>query len=323
MSLIFIVIIILIIIILFILVLRLFSSDGTVVAKKTVVDNQATPQDHSSRAGVYHIDVSQQQHLYIHLSQQGFIQADQTYQLSSATRGTAPYLNRYTYYNFDGGKQISGTTQEKNLPLTLYLKHKKLEFLRTSDVVYGRRADELVLVEFKDRWSAPEASVEQAFADFKQRIQWFYDAGAQIFHGVDEVRFHKQDYAKVLKEEGYCIAPEYLTLDEFKSVLQHNKKSYGLDICFYIDEVVINLDYEKSYQVTHHIFRMDNVESQLSYFGEDDLYLDLLSEDEKRLKFEQMLNQTLQTRRDAENEARQQGYVIDEHYIDPYIRSFY
>lgn len=321
MNLLFILVIILLLIIFLIVLLNTLGFKGAVSEIRSVSNHQSPKQqEHTSRAGVYHIDISPQQQLYIHLSQQGLIQADQTYQLTGTSRGTAPYLNRYTYYNFDFGLHTLQSTQEKYLPLTLYLKHKKLEFLRTSNVVYGRRADELVLVEFTERWSEPQASIEQAFADFKQHIQWFYEAGAKIFHAVDEVRFHKRDYAKVLTEEGYCIAPEYLTLEEFKAGLQH-KNSYGLDICFYIDEVVINLDYEKSYQVTHHIFRMDNLDSQLSYFGEDDVYLDLLSEDEKRAKFEQMLSQNLQTRHEAEHTARQQGYVIDEDYIDPYIRA--
>lgn len=277
----------------------------------------AHKQPHN-QAGYYSIDIAAQE-IFIQFGEKGMSEAKHLYQLERAVEDHAPVNNRYKIYNFDFGDSFDENEEkEQTRPLKIYLNYRTLKFQDTYSMRIGQRDEEIIDCQFQQAWSPKNASLEQAFSDFKHNIQWLYAQGAQIFHGLTEIRYAKSEHARVLVEEGYCIAPELLSFDEFRKEMQQ-ENSYGIDICFYLDEVTIDLCYNADYQVEYTITLMNNIDSHMSYVGMADVDFAVLTLQEKKQKFIELLNQCEQERRDLESEAKKNGYAIDEAYQDPYV----
>ncbi len=52
-------------------------------------------------------------------------------------------------------------------------------------------------------------------------MQDVFDLGCQNYFGLDDIRYKKEDYNKILTSGDHtCLAPDLIQFDEFKSVLE-------------------------------------------------------------------------------------------------------
>lgn len=227
-----------------------------------------------------------------------------------------PKNNRYCYYscNFGNDEPLN----DREIQLNLELDGRTLNFENVYDLSLKQCNKIIEGVEFEQRWSQANSSLEQAFQDYKRFMQELLDFGCQNYFGLAEVRFIKEDYKKLL-ESGDChsIAPDLIQFDEFKAILQSEDFS-SLDSYFYVGNFTIYIFYGSDYSASFEIEYEGTVEGFLSFFGHDDLYLDHLSLEEKQNKLNQQLQEWQSAREIEEREAINQGFDIDISYVDPF-----
>ena len=272
------------------------------------------PNQKISLIGEYKVDVTGQQQLELGFGESAWHVAAHRYQLERQQAAQAPQDNRYSYYDFYVDPQHSTDTHP--LSLNLALQHGFMQFEHINKISIGRRDDAIVMMEFEMLWTDKTATPQQAYMDFKAQIQYLYSLGFKNYYALDEVRYRQQDYARVLKEKGHCIAPEYLTFQQFSD--DFIGKDYYGSIYLYVDNIVMDILYDANASAMVEIFKMDDMDAHLSEFGMDDMEIASLSDAEKRIKFEHYVDCMLMERKKEEALAKASNYMIDEMYPDPY-----
>ena len=291
---------------------------------ETEITNTNSKQDqidaHQSIIGYNNVDLSRIQSLKLEFGKLGFLEFNQHY-IQYNTNVEQPINNRYSQYNCDFGDQKQGDVDdlERRIAVTVQLNNSLLEFNQIYNLEVNTADNSIIEIHFDDEWSEPSVDFENAYLVYKQKIQNLLNKGCQKYFGLADVRFHKDEYKKILDlEYGYCLSPDLITLDEFKSVLNASDCS-GLDAYFYVDDVVLSISYKEDYSASINIIKADLFETTVSYFGRDDRDLDALSIEEKEIKYRNFIAKSLEHREKEESQAELDGYKIDKTYQDPFL----
>lgn len=281
--------------------------------------NQANDQlntEPKSKPGFFKIDLGETTLIEVTLAHDTLSNFKNQNRVSHIETIQEPTNNRYSYYSCDLG---GDDDNERQIQLHLELNGRTFNFENVFDLSLKQTNEIIEGVEFEQRWSQENSSLEQAFQDYKRFMLELLDFGCQNYFGLEDVRYRKDEYNKVLKSSDHtCLAPDLIQFEEFKAVLESEDFS-SLDSCFYVGDYTIYISYTPDYSATFEIEYTGSVYSYLSYFGCDDLYLDELTLNEKQIKFEKFIAESLAAREEEENEANEQDFGIDESYIDPFI----
>lgn len=251
----------------------------------------------------------------------GFTHFNKEYISDNLTLSQQAVNNRYCEYSCDFGDQNHGDKDdhERRVPLTIHLQTLQLEFKEISDLNIGTAHDSIIQITFDEQWSAPNVSLEQAYADYKRIMRSLLNLGCKIYFGLEEVRYKKENYQKLLADDyGECLAPDLIQFEEFKAVLE-SKDYRSLDSYFYIDNVLLYIDYHQDFSAYIEVLQADVFETAVSYFGRDDLDLDTLSAEEKLQKYHDFVEDSLKVRAEYEAQAELDGFTIDRSYHDPFL----
>lgn len=292
---------------LLLLAYKLFSS------KRSNNDVLVLDEQNDRKPGFVNIDISDATTIAVSLAQDNIHVFKNQNRVNNIVVEKEHKNNRYCYYDC----KLSG---DKKITLNLKLNNRVLIFNNAYALTLNEANQIFTGIEFDVEFSNSKVSLEQAFSDYKRYMQQLLDWGCQNYFGLATVRYKKEQYNKLLESgDHHCIAPDLIQFDEFKTVLNSDDFS-SLDSYFYLDGFLIWVFYNPNYSASFEIRKANSLESSLSYFGNDDLYLDELSEEELQLKFKSFLDGYLLQRIDEEENAKAEGFEIDENYIDPFVK---
>ena len=223
-----------------------------------------------------------------------------------------PKNNRYSEYELTIKK-------DKKIELNLQINKHKL-FFKNADVFILNETNHVFTgIEFGIQISDYRVSLEEAYHNYKRFMQELLDLGCQNHFGLANVRYKKEQYYKLLElGEYHCLAPDLMKFEEFQTVIQ-SRNFMSLSCYFYLGDFIIRIFYNDKYFASLEIFYANSIEYALSYFGNDDLYLDFLTEDEAKLKLTALVHENFLERTKLEEIAKKEGFEIDESYLDPFI----
>ena len=292
---------------------KLFGSN---ITQSAVVEAQQENQEPKSRSGFVKVDLTDASTVVISLAQDSFIRFKNQNRVKGVETVQEPKNNRYCYYACNFGDD----PYERNTELNLELNGKTLKFDNVYDLSLKQTNEIIEGIEFEQRWSKANSSLEDAFQDYKRFMQDLFDLGCQNYFGLDDIRYKKEDYNKILASGDHtCLAPDLIQFDEFKSVLE-SEDFLSLDSYFYVGDFEISIFYNRDYSATFEIRYLASIYSALSFYGADDLYLDELSINEKQIKLEKYREECLLGRKEEEEEIKKAGFEVDEGYNDPFIQ---
>lgn len=294
---------------------KLFGSNST----HSVVKPNQEDLEPKSQLGFFKVDLTDATTISIALVQDSFIRFKNQNRVKNIETVKEPKNNRYCFYRCDLAIE-NFKKPERRLRLNLELDGRTLNFDNVYHLALSQANEMIEGVEFELRWSEANSSMEQAFQDYKRFMQELIDFGCQNYFGLDDIRFKKEDYSKILASGDHTnLAPDLIQFDEFKAVLE-SEDFLSLDSYFYLGDFEISISYNSDYSATFEIRYLASIYSALSSFGADDLYLDELSIHEKQIKLANYREECLQARKEEEEEIKQAGFEIDENYQDPVIQ---
>ena len=293
---------------------KLFGSDST---QSTVVEPHQEDLEPKSQAGFVKVDMTDATTISIALVLDSFIRFKNQNRVKGIEIVQEPKNNRYCYYSCHLGEDDQ--QNDRKIQLNLALNDKTLNFEHVYNLWLKQTNDSIEGIEFELMWSEANSSMEQAFQDYKRFMQDLLDLGCQNYFDLDDIRYKKEDYSKMLASGNHTnLAPDLIQFDEFKAVLE-SEDFLSLDSYFYLGDFEISICYNYDYSATFEIRYLASIYSALSSFGADDLDLDELSIHEKQIKLENYREECLQFRREEEEEIKQAGFEVDENYQDPFI----
>lgn len=270
-----------------------------------------------SKPGFVKIDLRDAKTIEVSLAHDSFSDFKNHHVVTHVEVVEEPKNNRYCYYYCDLGIE-NYRTPEKGIQLNLELNGKTFNFLNVYDLKLKEVNQTIQAIDFEVRWSDANVSLDQAFNDYKRFMQELLNLGCQNYFGLAEVRFKKEQYKKLLESgDHHCLAPDLIQFEEFKAVIQ-SKDFSSLDSYFYIGDFTIYIFYNADYSASIDIEYAGSIESYLSFFGNNDLYLGELSLDEKQVRFNHYLDECQSARSVEEEEAKADGFGVDERYKDPF-----
>lgn len=307
---------IIVFIVLFIVLFKLWRPKSR---DKKVADVAQSNDEVKSIPGAVNVNLGDASQLDLSLALDGFSQFQQINNVIHSSIEQVAQLNRYCFYRCTHETEQNSSNPRKVI-LNLKLNDQKITFHNVYNICLKQTNETIEIVEFEQRWSQADRSLEQAFQDYKRFMQELLDYGCQNYFGLEDVRYRKDEYHKILKSGDHtCLAPDLIQFDEFKAVLE-SEDFLSLDSYFYLGDFEISICYNYDYSATFEIRYLASIYSALSSFGADDLYLDELSINEKQIKLENYRKECLQARREEEEEIKQAGFGIDENYKDPLIQ---
>lgn len=272
-----------------------------------------------SRPGFVKVDLLDVNQLDLSLTHDGFNNFKYKNYINQINTVHLPKNNRYCYYHCNLGTQ-ENEREERRITLHLQLNENQITFLKVFDIELKETNEKINGITFEVECSNSKVSLEKAFNDYQHLMKELLDFGCQNYFGLAEPRFKKEQYLKLLESGDYhAIAPDLIQFDEFKAVF-HAKDFSSLDSYFYCGDFTIYICYNRDYSASFEIDYAGTVEDFLSFFGHDDLYLDQLSLEEKQVKLNQALEEYQDARALEEQEAKANGFMIDEEYRDPFKR---
>ncbi len=166
----------------------------------------------------------------------------------------------------------------------------------------------------------------QAYQGYVNLMQRVNKAGWKLYIAGYNPRISKLDNFRYLKEWGYVLDPSYIfSYEEWKKVISTsvgNSFGYrlyanGLILNISIEQTQVTVDGKEQYLVRYSFdtIRYDYRNSMSDSENNIDTYT--MSAEELRHAFEKEVKRKKGSRAMDEQEAKAQGYRIDEHYVGP------
>lgn len=263
--------------------------------------------------GMTKLDLHRLYSVNLSLAHDSFDDFKNKHSLIQITQETLPRNTSYHVY-------FQEFNDSATLPLNLILDDHQLTFNQVQSIYFYASKKIIDKIEFETRWSDAEENLENAYLDYKKEMQKLINMGCKYFFALEDIRYKKQEYSKILKSSYHeCLAPDLLTFSEFKEVLE-DSEFISLDSFFYLGDFHICVAYSKDFSVTFEIECIATLEVCLGIPYVNQSYLVSFTEEEKIKKFNEHVEECLLIRAEEEEIEKAKGYEIDETYVDPFAK---
>ena len=292
--------------------------------KDTLNDRQNSNEEekelstHKSIEGYGQIKTENEK-IYIGLGRKGYFQLEENYNLEDADILFPPIHNRYVDYDFNFIERVhSHLVPSNTIHVSINTLFRQLQFNHVNELSIRIKAREIVSIYMVFQLVEAHQNLESAFNAFQENIQCLLDKGCLHFFEPYEARYDKTAWEQVFFEQPYkCIAAEFLDFETFKKALE-DPEFFCIESKFYLDEMVLKIDFYKDYSIKIDAYMGADIESDLTCMPECEYEFLSLSVQERLLKIEQYKEEQKLIRLENEEKARLKGYKIDEHYTDPF-----
>ncbi|MFW2102540.1 hypothetical protein [Acinetobacter guillouiae] len=205
-------------------------------------------------------------------------------------------------YDHDGDEDV------RYVPVELSTESVTLNFDQAFFCCFYLADREIYSYNISDRWSDENATLEQAYKQFTQKLAILLKQGWKNYYLPHDARYAVSCEERLLKEQQHTILPNQsiLSFEQFCNCLEG--ELHAIDLNLYLDGIYMSVFYDDAFSVSFEINKANNLLSYKSYCPEG---LDDVNEIEAYKVKAKLL------RYKAEQEARQHGFEIDESYIDP------
>lgn len=163
--------------------------------------------------------------------------------------------------------------------------------------------------EIYDRWIDQHVSMDQAYHRFVQKIETLLKQGWRNYYFPHEVRYAASCEERLLEEQQrmVLVGPDILSFEQFSNCL--NSENKAIYLYLYLDNVYMNILFSDCYSA---FIELEDMKYDLFYKNHFPEMMD--DEDYSVCDYK---SKALLCREKSEQEAKKQGYEIDEDYIDP------
>ena len=266
-----------------------------------------------SAMGYYAVDLKNKTDIKIKLGEESFLDFESRYIYGNIVEYEKQLNNRYSLYRCE-----LVSAPEDKAHVIVEIGKQTLDFTDAVELKIGRADDGVSIITVAERQPPQSVTLEQRYDIYKKAMQKILDMGAKNYFYLSQPRYKKENYSAYLKKEHVCIAPELIQFEEFKEVIT-SEEFECLRTFFYIENILIHAFYDADHSLIYELSIGDSQESLIGSFGQDDLFLDRLTEEDKKELFSIKLEYAFEDREEAEKLVKEQGFEIDESYVNPFL----